>query len=461
VQPNDVALACPRCRAAACRVELIAGGPLDGRFCTRCGGILLSASGSERLLHEELAVDRARLAELADGFGGRRSPCASCGARVRPLLLRGVDLDLCFHCGSLWFERGELARLSGGRHVEPALAAPVDQRALAPAKLRPLATVRLDARPPGRTLLGGVLRGAGIACLLAGAVGPVGGPLAALVGVLLSIVAMLLRWRAVVDVFPRAGRLLRSRAWMPTDARDPSAERFDGGAIVVRRWGPLTEALLVDEIGRTLVALARGPATRVRLMARALAPRLGVDVIDHARPTAANARPLPTFGGGPTSFVLQRVPQPGSICFAAMASGKRIFTLTNAVPARGDERGAAGRALCFYLQDTAGRRLRLHDDGRGHTVLVDDESEAAAVVERDDVAWGTPACSVVGRAPRVWITPELASLRSVHADDGSRLGSLRRERDILRVTLPGRLDAARWLCVIALVADGVVADPLD
>jgi hypothetical protein len=32
--------------------------------------------------------------------------------------LRGTSVDLCTHCGGLWLDRGELTRLSVGRHVE-------------------------------------------------------------------------------------------------------------------------------------------------------------------------------------------------------------------------------------------------------------------------------------------------------------------------------------------------------
>ena len=458
MQREDLALACPRCRVHGGQTHLVAGAPLDGRFCPRCGGILLPASGSERLLHEELALDRARLVELADGFGGRRSPCASCGARVRPLLLRGVDLDVCFHCGALWFDRGELTRLSGGRHVEPALSVSLDARPPTATALRPIATVRLDARSPERKLLGGVVRGTGVAMAVASAVGLATSSHALLMGALLVVGGTALRKRAVVDVFPRAGRLLRSRAWMPTDARDPRAERFDDGAVVVRRWGPLTQALLVDDIGRTLVVLERGRAGPVRRAAAKVARRLGVGVIDHAR--SVDARALPAFGAGPSDFVVRSEAQPGNVRFVAEFGGRRQFSLTNAIPARGDEEGAARRALCFFLEDDQGRRLRLHDDDRGHTVVVDDASDAVAVVERSERAWGATGCGLVGRAPRVWMTPQVASMRTLHDDDGRRLGTVRRDFDRVQIEFADGVDAGRWLCVVALVADALVADRL-
>jgi hypothetical protein len=66
------------------------------------------------------------LGELAGFFSGTRLACAGCGGAMRPLRLRGVVVDLCFACGGLWLDRGELSRLSGGRHAERDAAIAVD-----------------------------------------------------------------------------------------------------------------------------------------------------------------------------------------------------------------------------------------------------------------------------------------------------------------------------------------------
>lgn len=464
-----VAVPCPRCLVQGARVVLVVDAPLEGRGCARCGGILVPAAGSERLLHDELAVSRAQLIELADSFGGRRSPCASCGARVRPLLLRGVDVDVCFHCGALWFERGALSRISGGRHVEPSPPAAGARNAsgsvasLTTSTLRPLPTVRIDARSPGRMILGAFVRGVGTAALFYGWLGLPGAAGAVVAGAGLVAVGTALRWRQVVDVFPRAGRLLRSRAWMPTDPLDPRAERFDDGAVVVRALGPLAQASLVDGVGRAIAPLARGRPARVRRVARELARKLGVDVIDDGRrrerPTSPP--PPPSFARVVDHIAFRAAAQMGRFAFLAGHGGERLFTVQNAVPARGDERGAERRALCFFLQDAEGRCLRLHDDERGHTVVVDGDSEAVAVVDHGGGRWGRPSCALVGSAVRVWLTPSFMAHRWLHDDRGRRIGTVRRDDDGLSVAFAPTIDSAAWFAAVVLVSDAIVVDGVD
>ena len=451
---DDVALICPRCLVRGARVDLKAGAPLDGRSCNRCGGVLVPASGSERLLHEELAVDRAQLVDLADNFGGRRAPCASCGARVRPLLLRGVDVDVCFHCGALWFEHGALTRLSAGRHVEPALAPAARQELVATGTLRPLETVRLDARPAGRKFVGAVVRATGVASLLGAWVGVTH---TAVVGVVLVGVGTLLRRRKIIDVFPRAGRLLRSGAWMPTDALDPRAERFDDGAVVVRRFGPFSQAHFVDGIGRVLAPLARGTAARVGRVAARTARRIGVDVVDDNERSSSRRQAPPPFSRVVDSFELRRDEQADRITFSATHDGARLFTIANAVPARGDEEGTSRRALCFFLEDGDGRRLRLHDDERGHTVVVDDASEAVAVLERA-TGVASSSCTLSGTAVRLWLTPRVLAVQLLLDDAGRLVGTVTRSDDGLRVTLTAKARASARFCAIVLAAHELVDD---
>jgi Zn-finger nucleic acid-binding protein len=42
--------------------------------------------------------------------------CTSCGkGAMRPMVHKGIELDLCESCGSAWFDRGELQRVSGSK----------------------------------------------------------------------------------------------------------------------------------------------------------------------------------------------------------------------------------------------------------------------------------------------------------------------------------------------------------
>jgi Zn-finger nucleic acid-binding protein len=125
---------CPRCQTL-----LSAGdGALLEDVCGRCRGRFLPAEVTERVVVDELGVDRATLKEIAEQFSGQRLACPGCRASMRPLRLHGVLVDLCFSCGGLWLDGGELRTLSRGRHdelgghtppvlvVEPASGAVVD-----------------------------------------------------------------------------------------------------------------------------------------------------------------------------------------------------------------------------------------------------------------------------------------------------------------------------------------------
>lgn len=105
---------CPRCQ-----MLLSAGdGALLEDVCGRCRGRFLHPQITERVVVDELGVDRATLKEIAEHFSGQRVPCPGCRASMRPLRLHGVLVDLCFSCGGLWLDGGELRTLSRGRHDE-------------------------------------------------------------------------------------------------------------------------------------------------------------------------------------------------------------------------------------------------------------------------------------------------------------------------------------------------------
>jgi Zn-finger nucleic acid-binding protein len=109
-----VSSTCPRCQTL-----LSAGdGALLEDVCGRCRGRFLLAEVTERVVVDELGVDRATLKEIAAQFGGQRLACPGCSAPMRPLRLHGVLVDLCFACGGLWLDWGELRTLSRGRHDE-------------------------------------------------------------------------------------------------------------------------------------------------------------------------------------------------------------------------------------------------------------------------------------------------------------------------------------------------------
>ena len=117
---------CPRCPTIA----LTAGhGAVGEDVCARCGGRFLAPEITDRVVVDELGVERELLREIAALFSGLKLPCPGCRALMRPLRLRGVHVDLCFSCGGLWLDSGELFSLSSGRHAEiggPSLVPVVD-----------------------------------------------------------------------------------------------------------------------------------------------------------------------------------------------------------------------------------------------------------------------------------------------------------------------------------------------
>jgi len=52
------------------------------------------------------AAERKRLAQL------HHMRCPKCGMELRTVALRGVDADLCFDCGGVFLDKGEIDQLS-------------------------------------------------------------------------------------------------------------------------------------------------------------------------------------------------------------------------------------------------------------------------------------------------------------------------------------------------------------
>lgn len=107
---------CPRCGPD--HVLLDGYGALHDAVCGGCQGRFLDAEALERVVVEEHGIPKAMLVELAAFFGGRALRCPGCSAAMKPITIRGTQLDLCTGCGGCWCDAGELHRLSQGRHEE-------------------------------------------------------------------------------------------------------------------------------------------------------------------------------------------------------------------------------------------------------------------------------------------------------------------------------------------------------
>jgi len=395
---------CPACTRAGATVALSSGAGLDGSWCKSCAGVLLPPVGSQRLLGEVLGLDRPALLELADGFGGRRFVCSLCRARMRCLVVRGVDVDLCFHCGALWLEQGELERLSGDRFRGPAAAAV----ALTPLRAAPRGDteLRLDGRPLVRRAVGSVVGAVGLGVIAAGFLGFTATNVA-ICGGLMLVVGQALRRRRVVDVFPRARRLLVSRAIMPTLATDERATPFDEGcSVVVRPFGPLHAALVVaDTVGRTIVEVQVGNRRGVIAAGTALARRLARPVVVHHDVAATMPRPV-MVDSGTTVVVTPRGPaQPAQRSYLVTSSARSPLALKNAVPARRDDNDPF--ALCFFAEADDGVAFRLHAASPTELVVVDGEGNAKGIITRRLVA-GVGVITIAGAGSAISLTIVIA-----------------------------------------------------
>lgn len=120
VRPAVVALTsarkgqCPRCAVALDRV----GGPLDEHRCEQCAGRLLGDGGVERLVEQEIGIDREILYEVRTSGAKDGATCPLCTSVMNRTRLKGEEVDLCGGCGALWLDPGELNRLSRGRYAE-------------------------------------------------------------------------------------------------------------------------------------------------------------------------------------------------------------------------------------------------------------------------------------------------------------------------------------------------------
>lgn len=94
--------ACPGCGSA------LAPGRPEGLFgCAGCGGSYLDRMALE-------AAGLAIPAELARRTPRRPRACAGCQKPMSHLVVRGVTLDRCDPCDSLYFDAGELEQVRGG-----------------------------------------------------------------------------------------------------------------------------------------------------------------------------------------------------------------------------------------------------------------------------------------------------------------------------------------------------------
>jgi Zn-finger nucleic acid-binding protein len=385
-------LHCPRCHD----VDLVAGGPLSSSTCDRCGGGFVPEDGFLVLL-DEIKCTRDELRELASLYGGERIVCPSCRSKMSPLTLRGQKVDVCFGCGSLWVDAGELEGVSAGRHGLPAPKhpPPATTSSASPSLTPAQSLVRVDERSTGRHALRAVLAGSGAVGVVWSLVGIAPGS-SAVLGVAALGVSIALSRRDAIDVLPRARRMMRWSGWFPPDKRVSDGEPFSSDScVVVRKLRVAGRTLpwlaldLVDGEGRTLTRL-KGPllAQRAWTEAPRYARSLGVSVrfdvdarADDELDIADAARTdLPSFASHDVVRLVPDASVRGRSLHVRAADGAELGVVSTEIPLRGRPKNLDQLlAEHFIVNDANGASMRLFSSlqlGRRATVLVGNDGRA-------------------------------------------------------------------------------------
>lgn len=94
---REAELPCPECG-----ISLVAYPGRDKHRCVTCGGVLAGAG--------ELAIELSTA--LASSRAARPRSCPRCGGEMRAIDVGPLALDRCEADGAVWFDRGELGRLT-------------------------------------------------------------------------------------------------------------------------------------------------------------------------------------------------------------------------------------------------------------------------------------------------------------------------------------------------------------
>ena len=370
-------------------------------------------------MFEELNHTNGELRELAALYGGTRLSCPGCRSKMSPLQLRGVTLDVCFGCGSLWVDKGDLEAVSSGRYQMPAPTQP--QAKASPAIVPAQGLVRVDERTLPRHVGRAVLAGVGAVGLVWCLVGIL--PLSSgAVAVAALAAAGGLSRRQAFDVLPRARRMIRWRGFFAPSASEEVGDAFSPeSCVVVRRMRlrdrelPWVALDLVDAEGRDLVRL-HGPMSPQRAWtdgpryARALGVTVRFDVdpsADDALDVEEGARTeQPSFVAHDTWRLSPERAAPSLRRFVVKAvDGGQLGAITTEVPRRRTLEASPESldtilAEHFVLEDTAtGKRARLYSTlllGARATIVVGPAGEVLGHVAAtrnffaDVVTWTGP-----------------------------------------------------------------------
>jgi Zn-finger nucleic acid-binding protein len=111
-------LECPRCWPWG---ELAPGvSDLPDFVCRQCHGRLCLQESTEALLVQEQGITLGELRQATKTLVEGKRRCPNCKKAMSLVHVNKADVEICFDCGASWFDKGELAQVSGDRHGEPA-----------------------------------------------------------------------------------------------------------------------------------------------------------------------------------------------------------------------------------------------------------------------------------------------------------------------------------------------------
>src|SRR2546430_2564408 len=101
---------CPACKEAMVVFELD-GVEIDR--CLRCSGTWLDAGEIDQLARMQGGADDRLGAAIAKADAGKKGErrCLRCSARMRVVLVEGLEIDRCPRGHGLWFDRNEMETL--------------------------------------------------------------------------------------------------------------------------------------------------------------------------------------------------------------------------------------------------------------------------------------------------------------------------------------------------------------
>lgn len=141
---------CPRDKAAMIFSD---DGKRMANRCAECSGLLLGAEEVGKALGDGSAAKRVRA--LPEGS----LACPYDSARMRTLVHREVEIDLCPECGAMWLDAGELEKLRGDKARKGSRKAVLGAAALAAGA--GAATVAAASQPAQGSFLGSVAESVG------------------------------------------------------------------------------------------------------------------------------------------------------------------------------------------------------------------------------------------------------------------------------------------------------------